>query len=228
MSSSQIAPDRERVPEAARGAGALNDGRAGRSIGIPRSDRKDATRECILDAATQLLAQKGYAALRVAAVAEAAGVSLGGQLHHFPTKDLLVLGVLERLSVRVMQFATGEAAGAPDDVDPLVRISRSAERFFATPEFLIYLDIFLSVRRDVLLGEAAVKLLQANRRAIEDAWVPQLHTLGVSGEQAILIIRSLWSLSRGLAISSLGEDGRPDNWATISFAIDALRGCGPG
>jgi hypothetical protein len=38
-----------------------------------------------------------------------------------------------------------------------------------------------------------------------------------------LIVRSLWALSRGLAISSAGEQRKSNDQATIDFAIKALR-----
>jgi len=188
-----------------------------------RSEQKDATREQILEAATRLLAEHGYAALRVAAVATEAGVSLGGQLHHFPSKESLVIAVLERLSARVLDLAVQEAARASDEDDCLAPISKSAERFYAAPEFLIYLDIFLSVRRHTLVGDTAARLLLSQRAATEALWLPHLTGRGISEEEALLIVRSLWALSRGLAISSAGEQRKSNDQATIDFAIKALR-----
>ncbi len=187
-----------------------------------RSEQKDATREQILEAATKLLAEHGYAALRVAAVAKEAGVSLGGQLHHFPSKESLVIAVVERLSARVMDLAVQEAARANTD-DDLAPISKSAERFYAAPEFLIYLDIFLSVRRHSLIGEMATKLLLSQRAATEALWTPHLTDRGVGADDAVLIVRSLWALSRGLAVSSAGDQGKAGNRAALDFVIEALR-----
>ncbi|HSV83091.1 MAG TPA: TetR/AcrR family transcriptional regulator [Ramlibacter sp.] len=194
-----------------------------RNAKTPRSEQKDATRDQILEAATKLLAEHGYAALRVAAVANEAGVSLGGQLHHFPSKDSLVVAVLERLSARVLELAVQEAARIAADDDIFLAISRSAERLYAAPEFLIYLDIFLSVRRHTLVGDTAIRLLVSQRAATEALWLPHLTQRGIPDEEAILIIRALWGLSRGLAISSAGEQGKSGNQATIDFVIHALR-----
>ena len=44
-----------------------------------------------------LLIDHGYSELRTADVARVAKVSRGAQLHHFPTKDALVLAALEDL-----------------------------------------------------------------------------------------------------------------------------------
>jgi AcrR family transcriptional regulator len=193
-----------------------------------RSEQKQASRENILDAATKLLAEHGYAALRVAAVAQAAGVSLGGHLHHFPSKDSLIVAVLERLSTRAMLQAMEEAASASRDVDPLRTIAKSASRFYAAPEFLIYLDIFLSVRRHTMVGDTAIRLLRSSRAQTEGLWLPLLSSRGYADADALLIVRTLWGVSRGLAISASTEQRQAENQATIDFVIEALRRSGFG
>lgn len=131
------------------------------------------TREHILVAATKLLGQNGYAALRVAAVAKEAGVSLGGFLHHFPSKESLVVAVLEQLSAKVMHLVELDAAQDKHEVDDiLLLIAKSAQRFYGSPEFLIYLDIFLSVRHHTLVGDTAIALTTSQRSATEALWLP--------------------------------------------------------
>jgi AcrR family transcriptional regulator len=54
-------------------------------------------REALLDAAESVLFERGTQALTLAAVAERAGVSKGGLLYHFPTKEALIKGLVDRL-----------------------------------------------------------------------------------------------------------------------------------
>jgi AcrR family transcriptional regulator len=188
-----------------------------------RSDQKDATREQLLEAASKLLSEFGYAAFRVAAVAKEAGVSLGGMLHHFPTKDSLVIAVLERLSARVLEQAMHDVSNVPENADPFQAIAASAQRFYAAPEFLTYLDIFLSVRRHTLVGDVAITLLPAQRAAMEELWLPQFRRIGISEMNGLLIIRTLWAVSRGLAVTSGTEPGRFHEHPTIDFVIASLK-----
>lgn len=175
-----------------------------------RHRKKLATRDRILDAATKLLAKHGYAALRVAAVAKAAGVSPGGHLHHFQTKDALVVAVLERISERALKKAEEDAARIDSCDNPLAVIAGSAMAFYRSTEFLIYLDIHLSARRETKIGAKAVEILVEQRQAIEGMWLPLLLTRGLSQEQAQNVIRTLWSLARGLAISSAPQADAED------------------
>ncbi|GGU57285.1 TetR family transcriptional regulator [Streptomyces albospinus] len=52
-------------------------------------------RAAILEAAMELIADRGYRRTSLAAIAERAGLTQQGLLHHFPTKELLLIGVLE-------------------------------------------------------------------------------------------------------------------------------------
>jgi AcrR family transcriptional regulator len=51
----------------------------------------------ILNAAERVVTERGAAHLTLEAVAEAAGVSKGGLLYHYPTKESLLQGMLARL-----------------------------------------------------------------------------------------------------------------------------------
>ncbi|MEB4613522.1 TetR/AcrR family transcriptional regulator [Leucobacter sp. M11] len=73
-------------------------------------------RERVLDAYVSLLIDAGERAATLDAVARTAGVSKGGLLYHFPNKDALVAGLIERLDEGV---AEDVAAFDADDVDPI-------------------------------------------------------------------------------------------------------------
>src|SRR5882724_1446946 len=74
-----------------------------------QAERTEATRRKILDAAVSLLGERGYAGLRTADVALAAGVSKGAQTHHFPSKDALVVAVVEHVFRRATEQARQRA-----------------------------------------------------------------------------------------------------------------------
>jgi AcrR family transcriptional regulator len=57
------------------------------------------TKEAILEAAENLLIEKGFQALTLDDIAERASVSKGGLLHHYPSKQSLILGLAEHMIV---------------------------------------------------------------------------------------------------------------------------------
>jgi AcrR family transcriptional regulator len=61
------------------------------------SGRRAGTRDRILEAGYALAGQSGVAAVTLDAVANRAGVSKGGLLYHFPSKEALVSGMVDGL-----------------------------------------------------------------------------------------------------------------------------------
>ena len=60
-----------------------------------RTARGEERRAEILRAALEVIAERGYRGASLAAVAERVGLTQQGLLHHFPTKDALLVAVLE-------------------------------------------------------------------------------------------------------------------------------------
>lgn len=65
-----------------------------------QADRSSATRTKLLDATIACLVDVGWAGTSTTEVVRRAGVSRGAQVHHYPTKDDLVLAAIEHLLVR--------------------------------------------------------------------------------------------------------------------------------
>lgn len=79
--------------------------------------KSNTTRDAILRSAGRVVEQEGVSGMTLDAVAREAGVSKGGLLYHFPGKDALIRGMIQRY---VDGFALGvgrelEAEGADED-----------------------------------------------------------------------------------------------------------------
>ena len=98
-------------------------------MGVVRARRRirmsaEGRREQLLAAATSLIAERGYWALSMQDVADSCDLSLTGLLHHFPSKDALLVAVLARhdeLEVRALDEDLGvtQPPGLPPE-SPLV------------------------------------------------------------------------------------------------------------
>ncbi len=62
-----------------------------------RKKQPELVRRALLDHAARLAVEHGLAAVTVQAVSDAAGVTKGGFMHHFPSKQALVAAVFEEL-----------------------------------------------------------------------------------------------------------------------------------
>lgn len=76
----------------------------------PAKAIKRASREVILDAAETLVREQGVNRMTLDAVAAKAGLSNGGLLYNFPSKDALLRGMIERFVERVNIAGDGPPA----------------------------------------------------------------------------------------------------------------------
>ena len=76
-------------------------------------DRSAETRRQILEATIQCLDQWGYGAVTNIKVADAAGVSRGAMMHHFPTRQALIVATIEFAYEKQSVFRTAELAKVP-------------------------------------------------------------------------------------------------------------------
>ena len=161
----------------------------------------------ILAAAIELLREKGYSAFRVADVADAAGVSRGAQLHHFPTKDLLVAACLEQVFAVALERAAEAAGKAADDHRILEAACEDAEAFFYGEDFLIALDLVISGNKLRALADDVRGMSQRRRVGAEQVWVRRFARTGLSPSDAEDILWLMWSVIRGLAVrNQIGRD----------------------
>jgi AcrR family transcriptional regulator len=69
------------------------------------------TRDRILDAVMNLIRGGGIHAVTLSAVCRLAGISKGGLVHHFPTKDSLIDAFLDRAAGQYLHFIQTHLAG---------------------------------------------------------------------------------------------------------------------
>ncbi len=87
------------------------------------------TRDRLLDAALRLFHEKGYGSTSIADILQAAGANAGSLYHFFPTKQDLLLAVLERYRIGIGPMLLEPAWEGV--ADPLERVFALLERYRA-------------------------------------------------------------------------------------------------
>lgn len=169
-----------------------------------QAERTEEMRARLAEAAFGVVASRGLSAFRTAAVAEAAEVSQGALLHHFPTKDDITLAAIEFALARAEQASrTRLSQSFRDTAAVLDAMFEDFREFFLGDNFWVTLDITLGASKGVPLKSAIRKLVAAYRVPVYDAWTDKLCAYGIEKKRAILIIRSLIALVTGDAVRSL-------------------------
>jgi AcrR family transcriptional regulator len=173
-----------------------------------QAERTEDTRRKILDAAVNLLAAKGYAGFRTADVAEVAGVSRGAQTHHFPSKDDLVVAVVEHVFQRASEQARSRAHKARSVDDAIKALLDDSQEFFFSELFLIAIDLAIQNRMKDGTTEVG-QISAATRLPVEQNWLAALIESGVPKNVADDLLWLTISIVRGLAVRRLWQHDAP-------------------
>jgi AcrR family transcriptional regulator len=185
---------------------------------MSQEERTRAMRQRLLDATVECLVEVGWAGTSTTLVSQRAGVSRGAQLHHFPTKNDLVLAAVEHLS----DARRDELRVAAVDLPRGRRRTRAVLEMLAThftgAVFTAALELWVAARTDPALREAVGPLEQRIGRETHRSTV---ELLGVDESRAGVreLVQATLDLVRGLGLASTITDDTArrkrilDQWA---------------
>lgn len=131
----------------------------------PRRADGELSRNRILDAATEIAAERGYEGTSIGAVSTKCGLPASSIYWHFKDKDDLIAAVIERSFanwLQVWQLPEGVVAR-----DRLVEVAvRTAKAVSDSPDFL-RLGLMLALERRPVEPRARAMFVQARRQAFE-------------------------------------------------------------
>jgi AcrR family transcriptional regulator len=194
---------------------------------VPQEERTRAMRTRLLEATVELLVERGWSGTSTTLVSKRAGVSRGAQLHHFPTKNDLVLAAVAHLSeVRGRELAEA-ATKLPTGRRRTRAVLEMLGDHFTSPVFTAALELWVAARTDPHLLEAVAPLEQRIGREIHRLTV---ELLGVDEKQPGVreLVQATLDLVRGLGLANTISDDTArrrrilDEWArTLDARIRA-------
>ena len=175
------------------------------ALKAPQQDRSRATRQRLLAAAVESLAEVGYAATTVSVVATRAGVSRGAAQHHFPTRaDLFAAAVEYMTEVRLAEIRA-QAGGLPSGPGRTEAIVGMLADVYTGPLFRAALHLWVAASTEEALRKQIVRLeahvgRQAHRALLEVLEVSE-QTPGVRET-----VQGVLDMARGLGLADLLTD----------------------
>jgi AcrR family transcriptional regulator len=191
----------------------------GRSPRVPQEERTRAMRARLLEATVECLVEHGFSGTSTTLVSQRAGVSRGAQLHHFPTKNDLVVAAVEHLT----KVRGEELAAAAQDLPRGRRRTRAVlqmlDDHFTSPVFTAALELWVASRTDEQLLTAVGPLELRIGRELHRLTV---ELLGVDESRPGVreLVQATLDLVRGLGLANTITDDRRrrtrilDQWAT--------------
>jgi len=125
------------------------------------------TRARILEVATRLFAQSGYHPTTNAVIAEAAGLTRGAMLYHFPTREALLDAVIPFIRLERARLFEVAAHDMPQGADRTDHAIDTYWRLLHETTFVAFAELESAARTDATLRER----LQADQAAFDRAEV---------------------------------------------------------
>ena len=200
------------------------------STRVRQEERTRAMRARLLEATVECLVERGFSGTSTTLVSERAGVSRGAQLHHFPTKNDLVVAAVEHLTeVRGAELAAA-ASRLPEGERRTRAVLRMLGDHFASPVFTAALELWVAARTDEHLFAAVGPLEQRVGRETHRMTV-ELLGADESRPGVRELVQATLDLVRGLGLANtISDDARRrgrilDRWAdTLDLALDPSLG----
>jgi AcrR family transcriptional regulator len=120
-----------------------------------------------------VIAERGFAATRIADIAERAGTSAGGVLYWFESRDQLLV---EALASAEQAFHDELAAELDRIDDPRTRLVTLIDSSIGGDDWVLWMELWTHALRDQRLGEA--------RQRLDDGWRAQLTAVIADGQAA--------------------------------------------
>ena len=190
------------------------------SARVPQEERTRVMRARLLDATVECLVERGFAGTSTTLVSERAGVSRGAQLHHFPTKNDLVVAAVEHLT----HVRGAELAAAAERLPQGERRTRAVLQMlgdhFTSPVFTAALELWVAARTDEALLVAVAPLEQRVGREVHRLTV-ELLGADESRPGVRELVQATLDLVRGLGLAdTITDDARRrgrilDEWAQV-------------
>ena len=184
-----------------------------------QGERTRAMRLRLMEATVESLVELGWAGTTTTVVSQRAGVSRGAQLHHFPSKQALVVAAVEHLTDRRRDDMRRHAEGLPEH-DRIRGVLEILAAQFVSPVFFAALELWVAARTDAELRKSVAPLERRIGRETH-AYAVELLDIDESRGDNRQLVQATLDLVRGLGLAaSLSDDAARratvlDSWAGV-------------
>ena len=190
------------APGLAEEKGALREQEGSFSPELSRSGGGKNLREVLLDAAEDLIVERGAAGVSLDKVAARAGVSKGGLLYHFPSKNALAQALIQRMVESMHAVRDAERGEKALDAELIIRTHISWWNRVDPKRRRLYTSLLAATAHDPQLVAPFALEYRKELQAYEDAGI-------ASGRVAVIMmaLHGLWLLELlGITLGTENHD----------------------
>lgn len=170
-----------------------------------QAERSAAMRARLLDATIDCLVTYGYAGTTTPRIAEIAGVTRGAQVHHFRSKEDLVVAAVEHLAQQRTQAAIRELGQVDSLPDPVATALDFLWESHQGPMFIATVELWVAARTDRVLAQHIERVEPVVNGTLIAA-IAQLMPGHPAQKEIRNVVYTAMDALRGILVSSFIDD----------------------
>ncbi|MGX7727550.1 TetR/AcrR family transcriptional regulator [Rhodococcus sp. 5G237] len=191
---------------------------------LAQTARSEATKEALLEAAIECLNDLGFARTSTLQIQERSGISRGGLLHHFGSKDAMLIGAVHHLAENRLTNVQPSCKELP----PRERVRYAIESLWKTfdgPLFWAAIELWVGARTNPELAAALRPAEKETWRVIQkmsdDLFGEELCSRPQYEQLREVIIPSMRGVALAYTIAPrpMAQDPHIDAWCSIAYSI---------
>jgi AcrR family transcriptional regulator len=186
-----------------------------------QQERSEETKARLIEATIDLLVERGYAHLTVADIAKRAGVSNGARVHHFPTKEALVVAANKDLYASAVSLGTARSKSARHSRHPIKDCFDDLISLYFGRWFLGSFDAAAAARTDKRLARRLHPIIADYHENMRRVWIGAFVDAGFAPTEAEAAYEVVLHTVRGMALTSVRQ-ARPTVNAPLVARVTAM------
>jgi AcrR family transcriptional regulator len=163
-------------------------------------ERTVETQSVLVQATVRLLATAGFAKTTTQSIAKEAGVTTGALHHHFPTKDDLMLAVLDQSAITVEAKLQSQSIAPFAGKASIREIVDHLWQIYGQAEYWAVWEIIIGTRVDAELHQRILEHRAQSMANVVQPFLKRIESLTGSAEQGVEIFEFMLITIRGLSL----------------------------
>lgn len=166
-----------------------------------QQEKSARTKKALIQATIDLMVERGFANLNVSDIAARAGVSSGARVHHFSSKNDLLLAAVEHSYNESIANASESVKKLRAKQNIIKALFANLQDLYFNPFFLSALELILAKRMDTELTPKLHKVIERYHNSIRDVWCDAICEQGYATQDAIAIYSIVLDAVRGMTLT---------------------------
>jgi len=169
-----------------------------------QQQRRDATRQKLLEAAVRCIAELGYHGATMDSIVARAGLSRGAQMHHFPTKQDFAVATYEYLLGNLAEQLRTQTRKILDEGDEASTLFEYLwKKYYSGDLFAVSMELALTSRFERSMRPPLLELTDRFHRSVDECWLLLCREKKIDEESTLRLLNMTMSLLRGMAVQTV-------------------------